>query len=203
MDSRPEADAAPDAAPTAHRFTVSRRLLASLLLPTVILVVWTAQAQLPVNVLAPSGADSTASRALIRAFPQGWAFFTRTPREEQQSVYRLDGETLVALDRFPHAEPRNDFGLDRGSRKQSVELATLLHAVPEESWTECRATSLADCVRKISAAYPADNSQPNPTLCGPIVVAAHEPVPWAYRDLYQEPTIITRAAKLDVRCAHG
>ncbi len=62
-------------------------------MPAALLVAWTAILQLPNNVLGVSRTTPVA-KILITAFPQGWAFFTRSPEEEQM---RDQISSIVAL----------------------------------------------------------------------------------------------------------
>src|SRR4029434_6535737 len=69
---------------------------------------------------------------VTRFVPQGWAFFTRNPREERLTLQQvLPGGQLAPLSRSPHARPDNAFGLDRRSRSQGVEIGLLLAAARE------------------------------------------------------------------------
>lgn len=45
--------------------------------------------------------------------PQGWAFFTRSPREAQILVYKINKDTQLELEIIRHSQPENVFGLNR------------------------------------------------------------------------------------------
>lgn len=178
--------------------TVSRRVLAAVSIPIAVLSLWTAGIQVPNNVLELSR-TSMPARVLASAFPQGWAFFTRSPQEEQMRVY-ADTSPLRPLDRAPYAEPRNAFGLDRSARMQTAELAAILAKLRDTDWTPC--SSDAGCVTAAGHAKPLDNPAQHPSYCGAVVVIARDIVPWGYRDLVPDALRNARAIRLQVRCLH-
>lgn len=49
----------------------------------------------------------------------------------------------------------------------------------------------------------AENSTPDPSYCGPIVVVAGNIVTWGYRKLVSETYQDTKAVALDVQCTHA
>ena len=178
--------------------SVSPRIMAVLAVPTVFLLLWTAALQIPNNVLELSRTSAPA-RVLVSAFPQGWAFFTRSPQEEQLRVY-ADALPLRLLDRAPYGEPSNAFGLDRGARKQTAELALILTRVQETDWRPCG--SDAECVAAAGPPKPVDNPTQEPSYCGAVVVIGSNIVPWGYRELLQTTYQNVRAIRLLVRCMH-
>ncbi|WP_185981589.1 SdpA family antimicrobial peptide system protein [Skermania sp. ID1734] len=165
----------------------------------VLVALWVAEAQLPANVLSIPQQLAGGTRALVHLFPQGWAFFTRTPREEQFNAYAPDGPRLVALDRTPHSEIRNIFGLNRRSRKQLAELTLILDRVTDKDWQSCTASDL-DCFRSLQSTTSVDNPQPFPNYCGTVIVIGREMVPWAYRQMTQSTLTNKRVVRLDVHC---
>jgi len=182
-----------------QRFAVSLWFLVALTVPVVLLVLWTAILQLPNNVLQVSR-TSPVARVLIAGFPQGWAFFTRSPQEEQMRVFAAE-TPLRSLDHTPYSEPRNAFGLDRAVRKQTAELQSLLDGVTDGDWHACK--SDGECLKVAPRPKQVDNSTDDPTYCGHIVVIAGSIVTWGYRELVPETYQDTKAVALDVRCLRG
>lgn len=178
--------------------TVSRRVLAAVSIPIAALSLWTAGIQAPNNVLELSR-SSLPARALTSAFPQGWAFFTRSPQEEQMHAY-TDTKPLRPLDRAPYAEPRNAFGLDRAVRMQTAELAAIVAMLRDADWSPC--SSEADCMTAVGVAKPVDNPVQHPSYCGAVIVIARNIVPWGYRELVPDTFRNARAIRLQVRCLH-
>lgn len=133
--------------------------------------------------------------------PEGWAFFTRDPREPQMLVYKRNGSTWSRAS-LANSMPANLFGLRRGSRLVTAELQQLLQDFPKERWVPCR-TKVADCLNgtKVRSFEVEKKTQILRKLCGETVVQLQRPVPWAWsreRDRIQMPSAL---AILRVRCS--
>ncbi|GAA2369804.1 SdpA family antimicrobial peptide system protein [Streptomyces carpaticus] len=161
-------------------------------------IVYIAQIHLPSNVVTLPG-QTAAAPAVRTLAPQGWSFFTKSPRDPELTAYALREGTWQELRRAPHAEPRNWFGLDRASRAQGVETALLLHQLPEPDWHPCDA-DLPACLAAAPPPAAVTNPSPEPTLCGRIAVVQLRPVPWAWRDLLPDTHTPDSLVSLDVTC---
>lgn len=144
-----------------------------------------------------------AFRGAIRAgATQGWAFFTKSPREASLTAFSHNGANLWASAMLgPHSEPRNAFGLNRASRAQGVEMGLLVGALHQENWLDCQDTPFAQCFEQVppSAIARVDNPMPAPSLCGQIALKRQEPTPWAWAT--SEPEAMPVAvARLEVSC---
>ena len=131
--------------------------------------------------------------------PEGWAFFTRDPREEKQTVYiKRDSEWRSAL-LAPHGRLFNIVGLRRKSRSQGVELALLMNGLPANLWQPCTA-SLQQCLAQLPRGQAVHNISPAPTMCGTIAVVLQKPVPWAWAGSSRPVTMPCRILALEVSC---
>ncbi len=118
-------------------------------------------------------------RNLVAVSPQGWAFFTRDPREPVDRVYLQRGGRLVEAD-YTNTSGRNLWGLRRAARGVAVELAALLAQIPDGQWSDCSDSPPA-CVASLDGAPPTvANSAVRQSLCGTLVVVRRPPVPWAW-----------------------
>jgi len=140
---------------------------------------------------------------LLTVAPEGWAFFTRDPREPVVVVHAPSeaGDERWRPLELANFQRANLFGLRRTSRLLTTEVTQLLREVPPEAWTPCRAP-VAECLAEDSpAVHTAERSSPLlPALCGPLTIQVRERVPWAWsgsRDRIRMPAKIVR---LDVRC---
>ncbi|MDQ3953248.1 MAG: SdpA family antimicrobial peptide system protein [Actinomycetota bacterium] len=155
-------------------------------------------AALPANVVhLPFEAELNA-RTLV---PQGWGFFTRTPREPDLQPFVLDeaSDEWVDVSRAPHSEARNFFGLRRASKAQRIELALVRTGVPKEAWTECRGRPF-DCLDGAETVGPVTNGSVDPTICGTVGLVSQEPVPWAWARSGRDIVMPSRVARVDVTC---
>ncbi len=85
-------------------------------------LVYVLHAAIPFNPIGLPGEAELGMRSLL---PQGWRFFTKDPQELRLFYHRLTASGWQSAMLAPHAEPRNKFGLDRRSRAQGVEAASL------------------------------------------------------------------------------
>lgn len=141
-----------------------------------------------------------ARQALVALAPQGWAFFTRDPREPLDRVYRREGRAWVEAT-HTNGSPRGLLGLGRGARALHVELASLLGQAPASRWQEC-AGGLGGCAGTVGLEPVAvsDDSTLR-ALCGEILVLRAPPVPWAWSRSGRSVAMPARAVRLDVACA--
>lgn len=162
----------------------------------VVLVVYCVHPALPYSpVRLPSeGALNTLAWA-----PQGWAFFTRDPREERQFVFGRGAAGWHPLMRVPHGQLRNGLGLNRKSRAQGVEMALLLHAARAGAWRPCEG-SVPACLDQLPRGPAVRNGSPNPTMCGTVAVVLRPPVPWAWLPSRASVEMPSRILPLEVAC---
>lgn len=154
--------------------------------------------QMPRNVLRlPFEAQVKPHLAYL--VPEGWAFFTRDPREPKLYTFSLsqDGRWENA-NQGPHALPQNVFGLDRRSRAQGVEIALILGTVRANALRQCR-EAVATCLESLDP-IPMRNASPAPTLCGDIGIAQQEPLPWAWYAGRHDVTMPGQVVRLVLSC---
>lgn len=66
------------------------------------------------------------------AFPQGWSFFTKSPRDEALSVYRVINGQIEAL---PMSNHQNiGFGLSRNTRLIGYEASIVASSIHPSKW---------------------------------------------------------------------
>lgn len=163
-----------------------------------VLIAYTVLPQMPTSsVTLP--AQAALKPSIIRLLPEGWAFFTRSPREADLLPFTqaADGGWRLAL-RSPHAEPRNLFGLNRASRAQGVELGLVEGAIAQDAWKDCTQPVTA-CLAGLTPVA-VENRSPSPTLCGPVGLAQQPPVPWAWSRDGSTTTMPSKVVRLEMRC---
>ncbi|MCT9928955.1 SdpA family antimicrobial peptide system protein [Planotetraspora sp. A-T 1434] len=166
------------------------------------LIFYVVDTQLPSNALRLPGQEQL--RLSVTAIaPQGWAFFTKSPRDPQIGVWRLSVEPSgrkVWLDAklTPHSELRNVLGFNRRSRAQGVELGILQTAVPRDKWTPCRGADVSACFDRVPSVLTLHNSSPDPIHCGSIGLVQREPLPWAWAG--STTVMPAKVARIEVTC---
>ncbi len=126
--------------------------------------------------------------------PQGWAFFTRNPREQVLLFYKKQ-DTKWFLVNSSGSSYDKLFGLSRLSRRQNIELGNLaaqLNVV--KNWVECENnfpnTCIPDSTNKVYTNFK------NPVIMGEYVVRLVEPVPWAWSKLMNEEQRKSKVLKI-------
>ena len=76
-------------------------------------------ATMPTN---PVSIKSNYLEKAITLIPQGWAFFTRDPREAQVLIYEIGKNNALTNLEQKHSSYKNLFGLSRKSSKIMIEL---------------------------------------------------------------------------------
>ncbi|TQC44427.1 SdpA family antimicrobial peptide system protein [Rhodococcus sp. WS4] len=173
-------------------------IFAAVSAPVLVLAAYVALLQVPKTALELPLQKSDGTRALTQIAPQGWAFFTRSPRGETIRIFRRDGHGVAEASSMPIAAPRNWFGLDRLPRAQGTEYATLLAAQPEDGWVEC--DGVDSCLSDGMPIHPVESPVPNPSFCGDIYAVGYGVTPWAWREFDYEPRPAERAIRMDVSC---
>lgn len=185
--------------PAPGRVQVSGRSVLALAAVWGVAVLYVAEVHVPKNVLSLPG-QKQARSTVANVAPQGWAFFTKSPRDVEVLPYRRTADgTWTSLALTPHSSPRNAFGLDRASRSQGIEISLLLNLAEKKDWKECE-EDLTDCLADARSARKVKNPSPEATVCGRVALVQEKPVPWAWRDLVNERTTPERYLSMDVTC---
>jgi antimicrobial peptide system SdpA family protein len=186
---------------TAGRTTAGPRLILTLSALWVVIAVYSVHAVLPANVLELPFRGALA-RPASTLFPQGWAFFTKSPRDPILTAYEFDARGRAhRIPEITASDVRNLFGINRRGRAIGTEMALLLDLVPPERWVECGSDG-DGCVAGARVGDPPRvvSPVPGPRLCGEVALAEESAVPYAYRELVGHRLRVDRAAYLFVEC---
>lgn len=70
-------------------------------------------------------------------FPEGWGFFTKSPRGEKYMMYKVLSDGVLRPVHRKNGSIENWFGLSRTSRRVNMEIARLINVVKaDSSWLE-------------------------------------------------------------------
>ena len=148
------------------------------------------------NPLRPPSRVRVAQSALL---PQGWGFFTRSPREPINVAYAVR-DTHLAQISFPNTSTRNLLGLSRSARAMDVELATLLGPILRATWVECKTDPLAHSSWESLRPVKLRNWSRTRYLCGEILIVRTPPVPWAWSSSRERIHMPSALLRLNVEC---
>ncbi|MEJ3745595.1 SdpA family antimicrobial peptide system protein [Actinomycetes bacterium KLBMP 9797] len=165
------------------------RRIAVTVLVAGLLVGYVIRAVVPVAAM-PAPPGRSVARALI---PEGWAFFTREPRQPSPVVHTQDRDGRW---RPAPGRSRGPAGLDKRDRSRNAEIAMLMDRLDGAAWTTCDREPGA-CLATARETEVANTATVR-TLCGDVGIVLQEVLPWAWKDL---PTVLpSRVARLTVTC---
>lgn len=110
--------------------------------------------------------------------PEGWSFFTKSPREAFVVPYDENGDEVGTA---PNAQLKWVFGLNRASRLGGIDVDRVMQKLDRGAWHRCEVgMTIASCKKTLSAQKMRITERPH-SLCGSITLARMKPTPWAFR----------------------
>jgi len=131
--------------------------------------------------------------------PEGWAFFTRDPREADLYVFTRQPNGWVNASLGPIAKPSNIFGLNRATRHQGVESSLLIGRLQKSTWRDCSVEPL-ECLDSAPVQATVSNQSSQRTLCGSVGFVLQKPVPWAWSRSRRKTIMPSQVVKLEITC---
>lgn len=161
----------------------------------ILLVAYVLHAALPAAAFTLPGPQAQHVRGFM---PQGWAFFTKSPRSVSFLAYQYQpAGTWRDITAGPLARPEDVMGLDRMSRSQGTEMAMLGALVPTEAWLECEEEPTA-CLSRASTDLTLPNGSNHHSICGDVGLVLQDVLPWAWRGA--TTTMPSKVARVRVTC---
>lgn len=148
------------------------------------------------NVLPTNPLEKTKNLTVMKVFPQGWGFFSKSPRDASTVI--LNTSLELAPD-WPNNSPKNLFGVKRQGRTQGIEMGLIYTQVPQNNWERCEG-DLSICVSQTETKVTVTNTTPKPYFCGEYVLVTQQPVPWAWSDLIQLEQLESKFVKVESIC---
>jgi len=191
-----------DAAAPARRVIGSARVGAAavgLLVVWLVFGVYVLHTRMPTTALTLP-AEGQLKPVMVLFVPEGWAFFTKSPRDDRLLPFaRSEGGEWAYINRGPNAELRNWLGINRSSRAQGPEMGGLMSQLRAAAWQSCRGDPRR-CLEEASVAFTGRNPSPTATLCGTVGIVLQEPLPWAWYGAGDRIQLPSRVTKLEVAC---
>lgn len=195
-----EGGPAPACPPSTTPHVSFRHLLA----PAVMLLVlgaYSISSSIPSTILTLPFFDEVKPNA-VSTMPQGWAFFSKSPRDPSIAPYRAEENSLTSLSMLPTTRVENLFGVSRNGRAQGVEVALISGGSVPADWTDCESPDLHECAELLREVEPkrVRNTVAAPSVCGGIILIQTTPVPWSFRQQTEVREKADKAVKLQVAC---
>lgn len=130
--------------------------------------------------------------------PQGWAFFTRSPREGQVMLYKLEDGQITEMN-HRHSSPGNAFGLNRKVSHMMSEIQAIERQVPDEKFMNSRWNFQSKQYGEIpEEAYPIEQTLNHPQLNGEYVLVYQEIIPWAWSKNLDKIDMPAKVARIKI-----
>jgi antimicrobial peptide system SdpA family protein len=140
---------------------------------------------------------------VLQLAPEGWGFFTKSPRDPEIHVALLKDGRLHPLNIASSFNTRFAFGFNRLGRAQGIEMDTLLVQLNQPKlWRECTKAPEV-CATSLKSQTKLENTARNATLCGDLVFVERRPVPWAYSRMARPVVMPSRLTRLEVVCSRA
>jgi antimicrobial peptide system SdpA family protein len=126
--------------------------------------------------------------------PEGWSFFTKSPRDAFVVAYDADGDEVGTA---PNAQPKWAFGLNRASRLGGIDVDRVIRKLDSDAWQHCEVGMSVSACRNKSAIRGVRVTDRTHSLCGEITLARMKPTPWAYRGTHSP---VEKVAVVSIQC---
>ncbi|PJJ59214.1 SdpA family antimicrobial peptide system protein [Hymenobacter chitinivorans] len=133
--------------------------------------------------------------------PEGWGFFTKSPRDEKNVLYRIRPDKSLEVATHKNADPENLFGFSRRSRRANMEFSRVMAQVKEKDWDQYQRYSLQDLIGSDTIAtvhIPYSSTQFNQLQKGTYIVKRYTITPWAWAQYPEHYTNPERYLKLTI-----
>lgn len=139
----------------------------------------------------------------LRLVPQGWAFFTRSPREAQILLYEITSEGKLRKFPHKHSSYRNLFGINRKSSKLLTEIQGIKSKIPDSLFNNTKwnyQSSSTDLTSITNQLYSIRNEVYSPIMCGKYALFFQKPIPWAWLESRNSINMPAKVIYLEVSC---
>ena len=137
------------------------------------------------------------AQELYSILPQGWAFFTRNPKEEVLQLYKEDKSNLKLINNSASLSFKDVFGLKRDVRKKSAELAEIIKKIPSEKWETKKSSDKMKNLINLKISDTVINVFNNKLLTGDYIIVRSRRKPWAWSN--SSITLPYRCIKIHVK----
>ncbi|MBP2834092.1 SdpA family antimicrobial peptide system protein [Aquimarina sp. U1-2] len=143
--------------------------------------------------------DSTIQRQISYAFPEGWGFFTKNPRDLLMEVYKkMENGEFKKIDVSNHSFS-NAFGLSRKVRMIGYEASVISSGITQKNWVQNNSNLLQDHIHDSIKVIKSTIKNTYLTE-GEYIFKVFRPVPFVWANQNQEafnPTKFVRIKLLD------
>jgi antimicrobial peptide system SdpA family protein len=140
---------------------------------------------------------------IVSLLPEAYAFFTRSPREDQLYLYAIENNQLKEVS-YQNTDPSCFYGISRKQRAKGIELGHLFGKVAstkKDEWIECN-ESLLTCenwgeVPSVLVLNPTYSNQ----ICGEFLIVSRKIIPWAWSSSRDKINMPSKVIKINALCS--
>lgn len=137
---------------------------------------------------------------IVSLLPQGWAFFTRSPKEEKILVYKVHPSGLKKIS-MSNPDEKNLFGISRLSRRLTMETSIVLHEAKKISWTEKTGVEHPPINSLEPLHIQSTNNIIRNIQSGQYLIYKEKPIPWAWKKNFNKANTSRKYVLVDyVKC---
>lgn len=114
-------------------------------------------------------------------FPQGWAFFTKDPRDEQTTLYKIENQKNIEIN-MKNGATNAFFGISRKNRIMLIELAQIVNQLDTNSWKVIKSKEEFLTYSDTAKAVEIINFVNHSIFKGEYLITKQKPLPWSWRE---------------------
>lgn len=121
------------------------------------------------------------SQVIFNLSPQGWSFFTKSPRYNRLQVYKVVNDSTLERVTYQNFSSQNLYGFNRQGRQILNEAFNSLESVfgIDTLWYSTKEDK-SKVLNSLKRSFVVNNKYKKPFLCGDYVFEMYEPIPWAW-----------------------
>jgi antimicrobial peptide system SdpA family protein len=135
--------------------------------------------------------------------PQGWAFFTKSPRLEEVYLYKIDTiskkiENII----LKNVQSSQFFGIKRENRLISSKITTIANDIDKNLWFNYSGNS-QDFLKNEENYMRLNRISINiiqPSICGLYCVVMKKPIPWSWSTLKNKINMESKLILINFKC---
>lgn len=93
--------------------------------------------------------NADVSQTINYLIPEGWAFFTKSPREIKQDLYIVENNNLRRFS-YSNVSLQNLCGISRKARRIGYEMSIIHRYLPDSNWTDIKHLSTDELKYKVN-----------------------------------------------------
>jgi len=144
----------------------------------------------------------TNERSIKSIIPEGWGFFTKSPRDEALYTFILKSNVWIPYSGQNNSNAFNFFGINRNAREKGILYSTLLKQLNGSDWASYKNVGLRQFNNIHLKTVIVNNSTDDLEFCSQtLLLVQTSTIPWAWSNSVNGTNgIVAHVAKIYVNC---